>query len=136
MINDQNAERAIPSRGYTKLDSGIVYSTVWMQSHDTLRAWIALLVLADATGLVRSSVPALAHLCFIKPDRMREIIQSFEDPDPDSRIQDYEGRKIQAIEGGWLILNYLRYRNLCQRKPGSHAERQAKYRGRKKGDTV
>jgi hypothetical protein len=122
----------IPSRGFAKLDAGIIYSTLWMESHDVVRVWIALLAMADATGLVRSSVPALAHINLVSVDRMREILAIFKAPDPDSRIKAHEGRKIREIEGGWIILNYTRYRNLMQRKPGTHAERQARWRQRHK----
>jgi hypothetical protein len=123
-------EPEIPSRGFAKLDSGIIYSTLWMQSHDVVRVWIALLAMADANGRIRSSVPAFAHLCFVSPDRMREILEIFKAPDPDSRITQHEGRKIRDVDGGWLVLNYTKYRNLMQRKPGTHGERQARWRQR------
>jgi hypothetical protein len=125
-------EKELPSRGFTKLDSGIIYSTLWTQSHDTLRVWIALLALCDAQGRVRSSIPALSHLCFITVERMNEILTEFQSPDLYSRIKDHKGRKIKAVEGGWVILNYLRYRNLMQRKALSHAERQKRYREKHK----
>jgi hypothetical protein len=121
-------DNEIPSRGFAKLDSGIIYSTLWTQSHDTLRVWIALLAICDAEGRVRSSVPALAHICYIAVERMNEILTEFQGADPYSRIKEHEGRKIKAVEGGWVILNYRRYRNLMQRKALSHAERQKRYR--------
>ena len=130
-MNADNQE--LSSRGFTKLDSGIVFSSVWRPKHDIVRVWIALLALCDARGVVRSSVPALAHLCFIEVERLEEILNIFRGPDPYSRIKEHDGRKIKDIEGGWLVLNYPRYRNtLMQRKPFSHAERQSRYRERKR----
>ena len=129
--SDEEAEK-IPSRGWAKLDAGIIFSTLWMQADDVLRAWIALLSMADAKGRVRASVPGLAHVCLSGVERMREILEIFKAPDPDSRIKADEGRKIREIEGGWLIINYTKYRNeLMQRKPSSGAERQARWRKRK-----
>ena len=104
--NANNQE--LSSRGFTKLDSGIVFSSVWRPEHDIVRVWIALLALCDARGVVRSSVPALAHLCFIEVKQLEEILNIFRNPDPYSRIREHEGRKIKDIEGGWLVLNYPR----------------------------
>jgi hypothetical protein len=130
--SDEDAGRPIPSRGYVKLDSAILYSSLWVEQHDVVRVWIAMLAMADASGLVRSSVPALAHLCFVTVERMREILEIFKAPDRDSRIQEYDGCKIREVEGGWVILNYLRYRDLCQRKYECNAEKQKAYRDRHK----
>jgi hypothetical protein len=96
---------------FTKLDAGIVKSTLWVQPHDVLRAWIALLSQSDAGGFVRIAAPALAHLCMIPLDRTREILRILESPDPDSRTTSDEGRRIRKVEGGWVLINYASYRN-------------------------
>jgi hypothetical protein len=92
--------------------------------------------MADANGLVRASVPALARLNYVTPERMREILDQFKADDPYSRTSNNNGRRLEERDGCLLILNYKRYRNICQRKPGSHADRQARYRGRKKEDAI
>jgi hypothetical protein len=124
-------EHPLPSRGFTKLDSGIIYSTLWCQSDGDLRVWIALLALCDAQGMVRVSMPALAQICRKSLSEVAQILDAFEQPDPYSRIQAHEGRKIKTVEGGWVLLNYRRYRDLTQRKPLSGAERQKRYRDRR-----
>jgi hypothetical protein len=96
---------------FTKLDSRIVDSTVWMQPHDALRVWIAMLAKTDATGYVRASVPAMAHLCLVPIERLEEILSAFTSPDPYSRTPADEGRRLRAVEGGWVIVNYPAYRN-------------------------
>ena len=123
-----NETKDIPSRGFAKLASGIVDSTIWMKPHDALRVWIALLAKSDSYGIVRIASPALAHQCFVTPERLDAIMHDFCSPDPDSRSPDHDGCRLQRIEGGWLIVNYLKYRDMMQRKAASHAERQAKYR--------
>lgn len=128
----ENDAKDMPSRGFAKLDSGICDSSVWMKPHDALRVWIALLAKSDSYGIVRVSAPALAHQCFVTPERLAEIMADFCAPDPDSRTPKDDGRRLQAIEGGWLIINYLLYRDMMQRKAASHAERQAKYREKMK----
>lgn len=122
----------LPSRGFAKLDSGIVDSTLWMKDHDVLRVWVALLAKCDSYGIVRASVPAMAHLCRVTVERFEQIVRELTAPDPYSRTPDHGGRRLEAVEGGWVLLNYVAYRELGQRKAGSHAERQARYRQRLK----
>ena len=95
---------------FAKLDSGIVNSTLWVQPDDVLRVWIWMLSQADAQGVVRTAAPALALVCMKSVDRIREIIALLEAPDPDSRSENDDGRRIRKIEGGWQIINYGSYR--------------------------
>lgn len=122
------------SRGWAKLDAGIVDSSIWVQAHDVLRVWIALLAKADAYGRVRVARPALAHLCFVDPARLDEIMAYLEAPDEHSRNRDHDGRRLKSVAGGWVILGYEAWRNSLQRKPASHAERQKRYRERQQSD--
>ncbi|MCH7825028.1 MAG: conserved phage C-terminal domain-containing protein [Acidobacteria bacterium] len=41
---------------------------------------------------------------------MEAAIERFSSPDPHSRTPDNDGRRIEAIDGGWVVLNYARYR--------------------------
>lgn len=96
---------------FAKLDSGIVDSTLWMQPHDVLRVWIAMLAKADASGYVRASVPAMAHLCMVPIERLEQVLSILMSPDPYSRTDVDEGRRLRVVAGGWQIVNYLAYRN-------------------------
>lgn len=96
--------------GFTKLDSGIVHSTIWVQPHDVLRVWIAMLALANMAGYVRTAAPALAHTCMIPVDRMREILRVLESPDEDSRSEAEGGRRLLKVQGGWWLVNHAAYR--------------------------
>lgn len=115
---------------FAKLDGGIVDSTLWMQPHDVLRVWIAMLAKCDNVGVIRASVPAFAHLCMVPIERLELILAILTSPDPYSRTPDNDGRRLEVIDGGWLIVNYVKYRELMQTKPQSHAERQKRYRDR------
>jgi hypothetical protein len=99
------------SNSFAKLDGGIVDSTLWMQPHDVLRVWIAMLAKAGRTGFVRASVPSMAHLCMVPIERLEQILAILTSPDPYSRTAADEGRRLRAEEGGWQIVNYLAYRN-------------------------
>jgi len=43
-------------------------------------------------------------------EKTEEAIQVLSEPDLGSRSKEYEGRRIKAIDGGWLILNGEKYR--------------------------
>lgn len=71
-----------------------------------------MLAIADRYGIVSASIPGLAHVAHISEEGCRRAITKLESPDPDSRTPDFEGRRIEPIEGGWRVLNYEKYRNM------------------------
>ena len=97
--------------GYTKLFNSIVASTIWSEPDETRIVWITMLALANSGGIVEASVPGLAVLARVTPEKCRAAIATLEAPDPDSRSQEYEGRRIRKVDGGWLILNHTKYRS-------------------------
>lgn len=118
--------------GYAKLFSSILTSTIWGESHATVRVWIAMLASADADGVVEGSVPGFARVACVTRQEMQEALSVLLAPDKDSRTQEHEGRRIETIEGGWLILNYAKYREQAQAKEGSRAPYYREYRRRKR----
>jgi len=118
--------------GWTKLFSGIVTSSVWCEDHATVRVWVAMLATADADGVVEGSIPGFANLARVTVEEMRAAIERLSAPDPDSRTPDHEGRRIEAIEGGWRVLNYAKYREKAQEKEGSRAPYYRAYRRRRR----
>lgn len=94
---------------YTKLFSSITASTVWGEPYATRIVWVAMLAMADARGEVYGSVPGLARHANVTTDEARAALASFCAPDPDSRTDDNEGRRIEDIDGGWRLLNHAKY---------------------------
>jgi len=97
--------------GYTKLFSEIITSTIWREDDKTRIVWITLLALADRQGNINASIPGLAVLANVDRERCEAALKKLKAPDPDSRTKDYDGRRIEDIDGGWHILNYVKYRN-------------------------
>jgi hypothetical protein len=122
--------------GFTKLFSSIVTSSVWCEDDATVRVWIAMLATADAGGLVEGSVPGFANLARVSADQMRAAVAILSGPDPDSRTPDNEGRRIEAVEGGWLVLNYAKYRERGQESDGGRAPYFRAYRARKRAEAA
>lgn len=97
-----------------------------------------MLAAADARGEIGGSVGGLAHLARLTKEDCEKSLEKLCSPDPDSADKTNEGRRVQAIERGWLILNYSKHR-----ERGRHIERaeylakkQREYRERKKSGKV
>lgn len=115
---------------YTKLATSVLTSTIWMESDHTRIVWFTLLALSDKNGEVQASIPGLANIARVPVDSCREAIALFLSPDPDSRTKDDDGRRIEAIQGGWFLVNHSQYRNLSsdEDRKQKAAERQQRFR--------
>jgi hypothetical protein len=81
-------------------------SSLWAHDSDIRIVWFTLLTLADPEGYVPAAIPGIAIAANVHIDKAREAIALFEAPDPDSRTEDNEGRRIQKVPRGWRILNF------------------------------
>lgn len=96
--------------GFTKLFSDIVTSSIWTEDNTTRIVWITMLAIADQKGRVFASLPGLAQVAHVDREDCRKAISILESPDVDSRTKEYEGRRIEPIADGWVILNYAKHR--------------------------
>lgn len=96
--------------GYTKLFGSIVASTIWTEPHAVRIVWITMLAMANKNGIVEASLPGLADLSRVTMDEVKQAVKALESPDEYSRTPGHEGRRIEACDGGWKILNHGKYR--------------------------
>jgi hypothetical protein len=108
---------------FTKLFSSITESTIWVAPDPHRLCWITMLAMADRQGRVWASIPGLANRARISVDDTRAAIASFLSPDPDSRTKDWEGRRIEEIDGGWRLLNHAKYRAIRDEEAIKEAKR-------------
>lgn len=116
-------------RSFVKLYGSILDSTIWLESLPTRVVWITMLAMADGDGVVAASVPGLARRAGVTRPECEAALEILTEPDPDSKTPDHEGRRIEKIEGGWVILNHRKYREMRTAKQIYDAERQARLRG-------
>jgi hypothetical protein len=118
------------SRTFTKLFSSITESTVWGEPYPTRILWVSMLAMADRNGEVFASVPGLARRAGITLEECEAALDTFQKPDRYSRTLEHEGRRIEAIDGGWRLLNYVKYREMRdeEAKRAADAERQRRLR--------
>jgi hypothetical protein len=98
--------------GYTKLYASLIHSTIWREPHHVRVLWITMLAMCDAGAVVSASIPGLADAAHITLDECLDGLQRLSSPDPYSRTKDHSGRRIIEVDGGWLIINRNKYRDL------------------------
>jgi hypothetical protein len=122
---------------YVKVFASILTSTLWALDDATRIVWITLLALADKEGFVRASPSGLARLANVDEDKVRVAIEKLESPDKDSGSQGFDGRRLERVEGGFLLLNYKKYRDLKDAETRREQVRDAVRRHRaKKSDVI
>jgi hypothetical protein len=99
-------------------------STVWQQPADCRCVWITLLAEMDEDGFARfGNVKALAHRARVSEEACQEAVMYFESPEPDSSHDDDDGRRIERVPGGWMILNRKKYADIVRRVDAKEATR-------------
>lgn len=106
---------------FTKLYRSIISSSIWNEDNETRILWVTMLAMCDPDGVVRASAGGLAHQARMTRDECEKSLGILSAPDPDSRTQDNEGRRIEACSGGYRILNYHFYRE------GRHEDERQEY---------
>jgi len=119
---------------YVKIyGSQLLRSTVWVNStKETKLVWITLLAIADQHGLALTSIPGLARDAGVTNEECEQALSVLESPDPYSRTKKYEGRRVEPIDGGFLLLNYKKYRELRTEAQVRGAEKKAAWRAKQK----
>lgn len=96
------------------------------------------LKVCDLNGTVDMTRSALARRFNMPKEALEGYIAKLEAPDPHSRDEEYEGRRIERLdahrEWGWRILNWPKYERLKTRADA--ARRMAMHRERKKSGSA
>ncbi len=98
--------------GFTKLFSSIIHSTIWREDMHVKVLWVTMLAMANKDGRVLASLPGLADAARISIDQCKDALSRLLAPDEFSRTKDFEGRRIEEVDGGWALLNYTKYREM------------------------
>jgi hypothetical protein len=109
---------------FVKLHAAILDSSIWLEPAHVRIVWITMLAMADAAGCVQASPRGLAHRANVTPEECSDALGRFLGPDADSR-DGTDGRRIEAVRGGWRLLNYLEFRN--RREAEDRREYQARW---------
>lgn len=124
------------SGAFVKLFASIVTSSVWSESDSVRIVWVSMLAIADRTGVVGASIPGLARVANVSREKCEEALTVLASPDPDDCSGVKEGRRIEAVAGGWRIVNYLTYRERGRNEDRREYFREAKREARSRVSTT
>jgi hypothetical protein len=136
---------------FVKLDCGILHSTLWADV-DSSRVFITALLMAkpfETTeplpqyevdslkktgfvvpkgwyGFIESAGPGIVKASGLDQEAGMAALRRLGEPEPTSRTPDWEGRRLVRVSGGYIALNYLKYRD----KDSTTALRQQRFRER------
>lgn len=101
---------------YNKIFTKILDSSIWLEPSPTRIVWLTIIAAMDEDGFAQFASPAnLAHRARVEPDECNAAVTVLESPDPNSADPDNEGRRIERVPGGWVVLNAAKYRDLVTR---------------------
>ena len=121
--------------GYTPLFNSIVMSSIWSEDDKTRIVWITMLASSDSKGIVEATVDGLAHTARVSIKDCENALIKLSSPDKYSRNKENDGRRIKEVPGGWMLLNYVKFREKAKERT---AEYWREYRQRRKqnGDPI
>ena len=116
--------------GFTKLFGSILDSSIWQESKETRLVWITMLAMSDRNGVVNAALPGLADRAKVSVEECGKALKVLSSPDKWSRSTEFQGKRVELIEGGWKLLNHAKYRAKlsAEERAQYKAEKQREYR--------
>lgn len=119
---------------FVKLFHTILKSSVWDESPTTRIVWITFLLEADEDGMVRGVDTRLASSANVTDAEFTAALAVLEAPDLRSQTQEFGGRRIERVEGGFIVLNYRKYREYRTRAQVKEADKKRRQRAKSHAD--
>ena len=100
---------------YTPIFSQIVDSSLWKEEKHVRLLFITMLVCRDFDHVCRVPDHRLPEKAKLDDKEVVQALKVLASPDRKCEIpQPFEGRRIQKVDGGWLILNGEHYQKMMQ----------------------
>lgn len=91
-------------------------SSIWLESNHVRIVWITLLASMDEDGFAHySAIENLANRARVSTEECADAVEILSSPDPNSGDPDNEGRRIERVAGGFVILNAKKYHEIHTR---------------------
>lgn len=98
---------------YNKLFTKILDSSIWLESEHTRIIWLTFIASMDQDGFAQfASVRNLAHRARVSEEDTAAAVAILEAPDTESSDPDNDGRRVEKVPGGWMVLNSQKYKEL------------------------
>jgi len=124
---------------YNKIFAKILDSSIWLEDVNTRIVWVTFLAAMDQDGYAHfSAIANLANRARVPTKDAEKAVKTLSEPDPDSADPEHDGRRIERVPGGFLILNAEKYRGIVTRivQREQTKKRVAKHRANKCNATV
>lgn len=90
---------------YAKLFAKILDSSIWLEDDQTRLVWITLLAAMDEDGFAQfSAIGNLANRARVTVEQAEHAVDVLTSPDRANPGQDHEGRRIERVPGGFMVL--------------------------------
>ena len=126
---------------WAPLWSGIVDSSLWDETGDVVKVFVTMMATKDSDHICRMDAYRIAKKCNFRraPDgdvdevKVLDILKILASPDKRrAKKQEFDGKRIKAVEDGWLILNGEKYRQMVSDEMRKARLRRAQTAFRKK----
>lgn len=98
---------------YNKLFTKILDSSIWLEPVTTRIVWITLLAAMDEDGYAHfSAIENLANRARVTVTECNAAVEALMAPDQNSADPEFDGRRIERVHGGFIILNAVKYRSI------------------------
>lgn len=102
---------------YNKIFTKILDSSIWLEPDATRIVWLTCIAAMDEDGFCAFASPAnLAHRANVTLTAALAALEVLEGPDANSSNPDHEGRRLERVPGGWMVLNAPVYREMVSRE--------------------
>lgn len=120
---------------YNKIFTKILDSSIWLESTPTRIVWLTFIAVMDEKGFAPfAAMGNVANRARVSIEEARAAIDILEGPDPESSDPDNDGRRLERVPGGWIVLNAEKHRDLVTRavRQAQTAERVRRHREKKR----
>lgn len=101
---------------FNKLFTKILDSSIWLEPVATRIVWITLLAAMDEDGYAHfSAVENLASRARVTVEEATVALECFMAPDPNSGNPANDGRRVERVPGGFMVLNAAYHREAMNR---------------------
>jgi hypothetical protein len=102
---------------YNRLFTKILDSSVWLEPIATRIVWVTLIAAMDEDGVAHfSALENLSLRARVSLLEAEQAVECFLSPDKNSGDPENDGRRLERIPGGYLILNAAKYRAIFSRE--------------------
>lgn len=102
---------------YNKLFTKILDSSIWLEPTPTRIVWVTMIAAMDEDGFCSFASPKnVANRALVTLEEAQVALQTLEAPDSDSSDPENEGRRLERVDGGWIVLNASKYRAMATRE--------------------